>query len=77
MHAVSMAITYAGFFFRRSAPERNPSDTGRLLKWIVVGSVPTFFMGYFFKDWLKGYYFNPMAWHPEFEHVRYGFSKGY
>ncbi len=32
---------------------------------------------YFFRDWVNGYFFNPMASHPEFEHVRFGFTKEY
>jgi len=31
----------------------------------------------FFKDWINGYFFNPMSGHPDFEHVRYGYTKGY
>jgi peptide/nickel transport system substrate-binding protein len=32
---------------------------------------------YFFRDWMKGYFFNPMYGHPEFENVRFGYKKEY
>ncbi|MBU0755807.1 MAG: undecaprenyl-diphosphate phosphatase, partial [Planctomycetes bacterium] len=54
------ACSALGFLLRRKPGQQTTQETGRLLLWIVIGSVPTFFLGYFFKDWFEACFEMPV-----------------
>jgi undecaprenyl-diphosphatase len=43
-------LAVLGFFLKKTSSRQDPAETRSLLKWIIIGTIPTFLLGYFFKD---------------------------
>lgn len=50
-----------GFLLGRSSKQDHSREAGSLIKWIVIGSIPTFLLGYFCKDWFEDCFEMPVV----------------
>ncbi|MHC4944627.1 MAG: undecaprenyl-diphosphate phosphatase [Planctomycetota bacterium] len=53
-------LAVLGFLIGKRSTQQNPGETRSLLKWIIIGTIPTFLLGYFFKESFEACFDKPV-----------------